>query len=364
MNPDVMNPGSVNSELAETLRAVFGDHPADVRDGLPAKLWGTLADLGVTLLTLPEAAGGSGGELADAAVLLLTAGEAAAPVPLAETDLLAGWLLHTAGLPVPRGAPLAVAAAPTRSVSISAAPDGGLAVAGRLARVGWARCAGRIAVLATGPDGADLVLSVDPSGPGVAVHEGANLAGEPRDDLELDLLVAPSDAAPAPSDARALLVRRAALARALLLAGAAGAALAWSVRYAGERVQFGRPIAKFQAVQQQLALAAAEVAAARAGAEAATRIAASTDFAGADAALAVAVAKARAGEAAGAVARIAHQVHGAIGFTLEHRLRLATTRLWAWRDEDGDEAQWNAEVGRLALAAGPDGLWPMITRSS
>ncbi|MGQ0479831.1 MAG: acyl-CoA dehydrogenase family protein [Pseudonocardia sp.] len=364
MNPGSMNPGSVNTELTETLRAVFGDHPADVRDGLPAKLWGTLADLGVTLLTLPEAAGGSGGELADAAVLLLTAGEAAAPVPLAETDLLAGWLLHTAGLPVPRGAPLAVAAAPTRSVSISAAPDGGLAVAGRLARVGWARCAGRIAVLATGPDGADLVLSVDPSGPGVAVHEGANLAGEPRDDLELDLLVAPSDAAPAPSDARALLVRRAALARALLLAGAAGAALAWSVRYAGERVQFGRPIAKFQAVQQQLALAAAEVAAARAGAEAATRIAASTDFAGADAALAVAVAKARAGEAAGAVARIAHQVHGAIGFTLEHRLRLATTRLWAWRDEDGDEAQWNAEVGRLALAAGPDGLWPMITRSS
>lgn len=101
-----------------------------------------------------------------------------------------------------------------------------------------------------------------------------------------------------------------------------------------------------------------------AAAEAATRIAAATDFAADDAGFAVAVAKARAGEAAGLVARIAHQVHGAIGFTQEHSLRLVTTRLWAWRDEDGDEAYWNAEVARRALAAGPDGLWPLITRSS
>ncbi len=77
----------------------------------------------------------------------------------------------------------------------------------------------------------------------------------------------------------------------------------------------------------------------------------------------MAAAKARTGEAAGVVARIAHQVHGAIGFTREHDLRLATTRLWAWREEDGSDAEWNAEVGAAVLAAGPDALWPLITGS-
>jgi acyl-CoA dehydrogenase len=78
----------------------------------------------------------------------------------------------------------------------------------------------------------------------------------------------------------------------------------------------------------------------------------------------VAAAKARAGQAAGEVARIAHQVHGAIGFTQEHSLRLVTTRLWAWRDEDGDETYWNGQVARAALAAGVDGLWRMLTDAS
>jgi acyl-CoA dehydrogenase len=53
-------------------------------------------------------------------------------------------------------------------------------------------------------------------------------------------------------------------------------------------------------------------------------------------------------------------VHGAIGFTREHDLRLVTTRLWAWRDEDGSEAEWNDVVAATALEAGADGLWPLI----
>ena len=76
--------------------------------------------------------------------------------------------------------------------------------------------------------------------------------------------------------------------------------------------------------------------------------------------LPIAMAKARTSEAAGTVARIAHQVHGAIGFTREHDLRLATTRLWAWRDEDGSEVQWRGRRGGR-VAAGADGLWPLIT---
>jgi acyl-CoA dehydrogenase len=339
----------MSNELVDTLRAVFADHPADVADGFPAKLWSTLEDLGVTRLTLPEVAGGSGGELADAAALLLTAGEAAAPVPLAETDL-AGWLLHSAGLPVPADGPLAVAVPVPGSVSLS-----GGGVSGELGRVSWARHAARIVVLAD-----RRVLSVLASAPGVTITEGTNLAGEPRDRVELRDVEA--ETGPVGAQTAELLARRAALARALLIAGAATGALRQAVRYAGEREQFGRAIGKFQAVQQQLALAAAEVAAARAAVDAAVQVAAGSDFSGDAAGLAVAVAKARTGEAAGMVATIAHQVHGAIGFTQEHALRHVTTRLWAWRDEDGDEAYWNAEVARRSLAAGADGLWPLVTR--
>ena len=369
MNSGVSTGSSAETdELVATARQVFADHASEVTDGLPAALWSTLTELGLVQLSLPDSAGGSGGTLADHAALLLAAGEACAPVPLAETEL-AGWLLHTAGLPVPTG-PLAVAAdgalggGAGGSLVARADADGGYAVTGQLSRVGWAGLAARLAVLTAGPDGSDVVLSVDPTAAGVTVTRGTNVAGEPRDDVLLDLWVPVGDAAAAPAGTRELLVRRAALARALLLAGAAGRALARSVQYAGERVQFGRPIGKFQAVQQQLALAAAEVAAGRAAADAATRIAAANDVAGPDAGFAIAVAKARTSEAAGAIARIAHQVHGAIGFTLEHDLRLATTRLWAWREEDGSEAHWHAVIARRALAEGADGLWPLLTRAS
>jgi alkylation response protein AidB-like acyl-CoA dehydrogenase len=64
------------------------------------------------------------------------------------------------------------------------------------------------------------------------------------------------------------------------------------------------------------------------------------------------------------VGALAHQVHGAIGFTEEHPLRHSTTRLWAWRDEAGNEEEWSAGLGRHVLDAGADGLWPLITGAS
>jgi alkylation response protein AidB-like acyl-CoA dehydrogenase len=149
-----------------------------------------------------------------------------------------------------------------------------------------------------------------------------------------------------------------ALMRAAQMAGAMEAALDLSTRYANDRVQFGRPIGKFQAVQQQMALLAEETAAALVAVEsAAIAVAqgrASVDFA-------IAAAKTRAGMAAGRVAEIAHQVHGAIGFAEEHALHYLTRRLWSWRDEFGDESYWASALGQRVAAAGADGLWPLIT---
>jgi acyl-CoA dehydrogenase len=333
---------SVNTELQELAESVFGD-AASSDTGFDAPLWRTLEETGLARLTLPAGAGGSEGSLEDAAVVLGAAGAHAARVPLVETDLLGGWLLHAAGVPLPDG--------PLTAVPGALEVDG-TTVRGELRRVPWTRAVAGVAVLT----GTHVVL-LDPGTADVA--EGANLAEEPRDTLTVD---GPAAAvAAAPDGVAAELRLRAALGRALLLAGAARGALAASVRYAGERVQFGRPIGRFQAVQQQLALAAGEVAAASAAASAAARVAAGDGFAAPSTHVAVAAAKSRAGEAAGTVARIAHQVHGAIGFTREHDLRLWTTRLWAWRDEDGSDAEWNTDLGAIALAAGPGGLWPLIT---
>jgi acyl-CoA dehydrogenase len=197
----------------------------------------------------------------------------------------------------------------------------------------------------------------------VTVRPGRNLAGEPRDDVTVDRVVPAAAVAPVPVGTGQTLRNRAALTRALLLAGALERVLDLTVRYASERQQFGRPLSAFQAIQQQVAELAAEVAATRGAVDAAVRRCASDGFAGSRSWVAVAAAKVQAARAAGVAARIAHQVHGAIGFTEEHPLHLATTRLWAWRDEAGTQAEWAAELGTLVLTADAGHLWELLTDS-
>jgi len=149
----------------------------------------------------------------------------------------------------------------------------------------------------------------------------------------------------------------------MMMVGALESALEQSARYATERVQFGKPIGRNQALQQQLALMAGDVAAARMAAL--TAAVDAPDGAQRDApaaAFSIAVAKVRCGDAATRACGIAHQVHGAIGFTREHALHFATRRLWAWREQFGNEAHWAARLGASAIAAGGKGFWPALTR--
>jgi alkylation response protein AidB-like acyl-CoA dehydrogenase len=149
--------------------------------------------------------------------------------------------------------------------------------------------------------------------------------------------------------------------RSVETAGALQAVLDLSVRYANERVAFERPIAKFQAVQHGLARLAGEVAAAIAAAgSAADAIAQAPRLEDEAVFLEVAAAKIRSAQAAAEGAGIAHQVHGAIGFTREHVLHRFTLRLLAWRDDFGNESQWAAALGGRVAARGPDEFWPLI----
>jgi acyl-CoA dehydrogenase len=214
-------------------------------------------------------------------------------------------------------------------------------------------------LLADGPDG-EMAVALDGTG-GCELSPGRNMAGEPRDTLSFTGLRIAGDAVAPTGDGvdRAALYRRGALARAVLMAGAMERALETAVGYAGERKQFGRPIAKFQAVQQQLAVMAGQVAAAGAAADAGVEALSLGDPVMQE--FQIAIAKTRVGDAATMASEIAHQVHGAIGFTKEYSLQLSTRRLWSWRDEFGGEVEWAAKVGAFICARGADALWPTLT---
>ena len=186
-----------------------------------------------------------------------------------------------------------------------------------------------------------------------------NLANEPRDTLLLDGIVLPEEAVrPAPPACGEGFLHFGALVRAHQMVGAMERCIDYALAYAMERKQFGRAIGKFQAVQHMLADAAGQYAAAAAAAELGAEAYGTTEFA-----FAVAVAKSRAGEAAGKVAEVCHQVHGAMGFTQEHPLHFATRRLWSWRDEFGHETFWQERIGRLVCEAGGEALWPRLVGS-
>jgi acyl-CoA dehydrogenase len=146
--------------------------------------------------------------------------------------------------------------------------------------------------------------------------------------------------------------------RAGAMAGALARVLDLSLAHARTRRQFGKPLGDFQAVQHMLAELAEETAAATVAAEAAFQAAES-----ASAEMAIAAAKIRASTAADKGAALAHQIHGALGFTAEHTLHLFTRRLWAWRDDYGDASHHARALGRLAAQRGADALWPFLSPS-
>lgn len=329
------------SLIQDSAHRLFGEHVttqlkvAAETGTFPTGLWQAIEEAGLPRALLPESAGGFGLGAAEALGILAVAASHAAPVPLAET-MLAGLLLARAGLQMPDGV-LTIAQGGTLAISA----DG--IVTGTAHRIPWAREAAAIAVLANGR----LALAT----PSTIAH-GQNLAREPRDTVTFSGPAHTFAEAGTTEDEFRLL---GAAMRSQQLAGAMGRIVAMTTQYASERIQFGRPIGKFQAIQHNLAITASQHAAAAAAADGAAEAVENGLRP-----LPIAAAKLRTGEAAGIVAGLAHQIHGAIGFTYEHSLHFLTKRLWSWRDEFGAEPEWAERLGRHFLAAGADNLWAGI----
>ena len=325
-----------------------------------AALWRRLVDSGFPLLLASEAAGGIGAGWRAAYPLLRGVGYWQVPMPLAET-LLAALLTSLAGFDLPdlATAPLTLIEQGRGNTLLAEGSGAALRLSGTAHAVPWARHAQ--AALLSLADGRLALLPLQGAA-GVTLQPHVNHAGLPSDTLQL-AGARISALAANPLALREPVWTLGAVARSAMLVGALESALAQAVRYAGERVQFGKPIGKNQAIQQQLALMAGDVAAARTAALVACSDAPDSLVADCHATVfSAAVAKVRAGEAATRGSAIAHQVHGAIGFTQEHALHFATRRLWAWREEFGTDAFWALVLGRAAIVAGADGFWPAITR--
>jgi len=314
--------------FAEAIEDILRDHctPAVIRaveaGGSPDGLWDVFASAGFLDLLKPEAEGGAGLPLGELFMVLALFGRYAVPVPLAQS--IAARALVAPGVSLPSGL-LTIAPALQRrangSITCPLVPFGTISQH----------------VLAA--DGNSLLL-LDA---GTARRESTCVPNSQvaaltwSDDSTVERLMGSA----------AALLPLAAAAHAALLAGAMARVFDMTLQYCNDRVQFGRSLGKFQAVQHQLSVMAEEVAAVSMAAEAAFQTSARTP-----APLPAAMAKARASEAALSVANAAHALHGAIGITQEYDLQLLTRRLHEWRIAHGSETYWNRLVGEQVLASG------------
>lgn len=352
----------MTSPLIESGRKLFSQYEqampapatafASSADIWPQALWQAITDAGIDQALVSEACGGFGFPALDVLALLGSSAAFNLPVPLGET-LLANNLFAQCGLPT-ENRPTTVASGLTLAQTTS-----GWHIAGTTTRVPYARHAHCIAALARTEDGSHYLVKLTE----FAISDTSlNLAGEARDTLRCDAHVDDDLVEALPFSAPAFHAH-CALIRSAAMAGALEAVLERCVGYANERQQFGRPIGKFQAIQHYLATMAGEVAASRMAVDMAAALFHQSSDAPQTYFMAAAAAKVRCGEASGIVAKLAHQIHGAIGFSWEYHLHPLTRRLWAWREEFGNESYWSEQIGQILVEQGPGSLWPTVTRT-
>ncbi|MEN2740620.1 acyl-CoA dehydrogenase family protein [Microbacterium sp. X-17] len=308
---------------------------------LDEELWSEIQEMGMPLIGIPEERGGAGGDLPALVGILRAAGAAAVPAPVAETQL-ATWAITAAGLELPDAErPLTVFPGDPRDTWTFA--NGVLT--GRFHGVPWARAASHaVALLAL--DGRETRLVIVPL-EGTRIEAGYDLARQPKDVVEVASAVEVAAWDDHPDALRSLFI----LSRSALMAGAIEEIANLTRAYVTEREQFGRPIGKFQSVQEHVVrleqMATMSLLAVDRAVGALTRSPGSLE---------VSLVKLLLNENARVAVRAAHQAHGAIGMTQEYRLQLLTRRLNSWLGETGTTVELAPIVGRAAELTGVSAL--------
>lgn len=319
------------SEFADELTDLVRDlakGAGPVSDGQLSELWPKVQELGLAGIGIAEEAGGSGGELTDLLVVIRELARAGIDTPIVEAAT-AAFAIGPAG--------------DGRFDTVVLSAETGLDV------VTFAPSARRAVVVGTS-DVAVFELAQ------VHIEPVVDIAGRPAGRVRLDS--APCTHPEITPDAVA---ERLALARSASLIGGCWGAYELTKRYVIERHQFGAPLIKISAVSTNLAhmvvgIRTAESALRRA-------VAASQDHGATELRRFGAVGSARiaAAQCATAVARTAHQLHGAVGITTEYGLHSYTRALWAQRDADESELHWCGRLGAATLAVDEDVFWDQLS---
>lgn len=313
--------------FADAMQQLLGTHssPTLVRaiehNGDIGALWQHLEASGFMDALVDDERGGAGLCLADVFSIVMACGRNALPAPLPQTMLVRA-LGGSTGAPLPTG-PIAIAP------SCSRPTDGSL----HCIQVPFGQVA----------EWTLISLEEDAWLLPVSVAESIPAGGNGCLDADFSWRSLPEQAIAVDHRIDWNLVGAAATAA--LMAGALEKIFEITVVYANDRIQFGKPIGKLQAIQQQLSVMAEHVFAARMAAQ----IGFLSETALPDP-LRGAVAKERTSAVASAVAAIAHAVHGAMGFTEEYDLQLYTRRLHEWRMAYGSESFWSTRLGNAALS--------------
>ena len=344
----------LSQECPLTLVRAMEEDPRGYTD----ELWRQIVGVGWTGLVFPEKYGGTGGSFLDLMVLLEEMGRALVPSPFFSTVVLGGMTVLDSGtdaqkldiLPRICAGQLIMTLALTEPSAtyepwgietVAESQGDNYVIRGTKLFVADAQEAGLILVAArtsTGTDPAQgiTLFLVPADSQGLSISPLNTISSDQQFEVTLDGVRVPAASALGAVDKgwpvvqRAL--QRAVTGKSVEMLGGADAVVEMTVEYVKQRTQFGRPIGSFQAVQHHCADMATDVEGSRNIVyQAAWRVSE-----GGPSEREVSMAKAWVSGAYQRVCAMAHQCHGAIGFTKEHDLQLYTRRAKALELTYGD----------------------------
>jgi alkylation response protein AidB-like acyl-CoA dehydrogenase len=347
VDASVLAPVPEHEDLRKVMRDILQTHASheqvrrsiETSEGYSTELWSLLNDeMNVSSLAVAEDRGGLGFGISVLAVVLEEAGRALLPEPL----LVSGVLGARAVLAAPAGSVpdelvsgvlqgrlVATVALGAHAAGTLTASGG--TVSGQIGRALYGATAGLLVVSAEAETGESLFV-VDVRRDGVATRTPLEVLDLTRKQARIDLDSAPAYLLAGPDEREELLSDLAVLATVALAAEQVGmidAMLEMTRTYAGQRHQFGRPLASFQVIKHRLADMLVDLERARSAARYAAAV---LDQDPAAAALPAAVAGATCTDAVIRVALDTVQLHGGVGFTWEHPAHFFVRRAF------GDEA--------------------------
>jgi len=335
--------------------------------GYVPELWRKMAELGWQGLPFPEQYGGGDGSFLDLVILLEEMGRALLPSPFFSTVAVCGLTILDVGTESQKKQFLTAIASGDMVLTLALAESAGRYDAAEVAAhavkhdgkytltgtklfvpdalvADWILCAARTGK-SHDPEKGITIFMTERATHGLTCSVLPSLSKEKQCEVVFDHAAVPAENILGHLDQgwpvlnRTL--QRAAVAKSVEMVGGAQQVLEMTVSYAKERVQFDKPIGTFQAIQHHCANMAIDVDSSRYLAY----LAAWKMSEGQPCDMEVAVAKAWAGEAYKRISVLGHQVHGAIGFTLDHDMQLYSRRAKAAEVIFGD-----ADFHREALA--------------